>query len=180
MAIRGIMLWLIAFGWASGGETRPNIVLILIDDLGYGDLGCYGHPSHRTPHLDGLAALGMRFTDFHSNGAVCSPTRVALLAGQYPQRSGIEAAIGFTLLEGMPLRQTTVAEVLAPAGYRRGVFGKWHVGHVTRFGPNNQGFEESYCSNNNPTTTPTFRATATLTGGKIITLPTSPDTSSSL
>lgn len=149
-AIRGILLWLIAFGWASGAVTRPNIVLILIDDLGYGDLGCYGHPSHRTPHLDRLAAEGIRFTDFHSNGAVCSPTRVALLTGQYPQRSAIEAAIGFTLLEGMPLRQTTVAEVLAPAGYRRGVFGKWHVGHVTRFGPNDQGFEQSYCSNNNP------------------------------
>ena len=132
------------------GTERPNIVLILIDDLGYGDLGCYGSSTHRTPHLDRLAAGGVRFTDFHSNGAVCSPTRAALLTGQYPQRSGIEAAIGFTLEEGVPLGQTMIAEVLAPAGYRCGVFGKWHVGHVTRFGPNAQGFHESYCSNNNP------------------------------
>ena len=130
--------------------SRPNLVLILIDDLGYGDLGCYGSTKHRTPHLDALAAGGVRFTDFHSNGAVCSPTRAALLTGQYPQRSGIEAAIGFTLDEGVPLPRTMIAEVLAPAGYRCGVFGKWHVGHVTRFGPNAQGFHESTCANNNP------------------------------
>ena len=141
---------LAALGLASAAGTPPNIVLILIDDLGYGDLGCYGNTRHQTPHLDRLAAGGIRFTDFHSNGAVCSPTRAALLTGQYPQRSGIEAALGFTLAEGMPLAQTTIAELLAPAGYRRGVFGKWHVGHVTRFGPNDQGFEESHCSNNNP------------------------------
>ena len=79
--------------------SRPNLVLILIDDLGYGDLGCYGSTKHRTPHLDALAAGGVRFTDFHSNGAVCSPTRAALLTGQYPQRSGIEAAIGFSHLD---------------------------------------------------------------------------------
>ncbi|MSU22424.1 MAG: alpha/beta fold hydrolase [Opitutus sp.] len=128
----------------------PNIVMILIDDLGYGDLGCYGSTKHRTPHLDRLAAGGLRFTDFHSNGAVCSPTRTALLTGLYPQRAGIEAAIGFTLNEGVALSFTTIAEVLAPRGYRGGVFGKWHVGHVTRFGPNDQGFHESWCSNNNP------------------------------
>jgi arylsulfatase A-like enzyme len=131
-------------------EPRPNVVLILIDDLGYGDLGCYGSTKHRTPHLDRLAAEGLRFTDFHSNGAVCSPTRAALLTGQYPQRHGIEAAIGFTLEEGVPLDRTMIPEVLAPAGYRCGVFGKWHLGHVTRFGPNAQGFHESHCSNNNP------------------------------
>lgn len=151
--------WLcaLALGLAGGAalpaaETtaRPNIVLIVIDDLGYGDLGCYGNPRHRTPHLDRLAAEGLRFTDFHSNGAVCSPTRAAILTGQYPQRSGIEAAIGFTLGEGVPLAKTTIAEVLAPQGYRCGVFGKWHVGHVTKFGPNDQGFHESYCTNNNP------------------------------
>jgi arylsulfatase A-like enzyme/pimeloyl-ACP methyl ester carboxylesterase len=128
----------------------PNIVMILIDDLGYGDLACYGSTRHHTPQLDRLAAGGLRFSDFHSNGAVCSPTRAALLTGQYPQRSGIEAAIGFTLAEGVPLEKTTIAELLAPAGYRCGVFGKWHVGHVTRFGPNAQGFHESWCSNNNP------------------------------
>ncbi|MBI4622437.1 MAG: sulfatase-like hydrolase/transferase [Verrucomicrobia bacterium] len=143
-------LWLGAPSSGAAAEVRPNVVLVLIDDLGYGDLGCYGNTRHRTPHLDRLAAEGIRFTDFHSNGAVCSPTRAALLTGQYPQRSGIEAAIGFTLTEGVPLEKTTIAELLAPAGYRCGIFGKWHVGHVTRFGPNAQGFHESHCSNNNP------------------------------
>lgn len=147
--LRLVLGWLAA-AFAFAAEPPPNFVLILIDDLGYGDLGAYGNTRHRTPHLDRLAAEGLRFTDFHSNGAVCSPTRAALLTGQYPQRSGIESAIGFTLAEGMPLTKTTLAEVLAPAGYRCGVFGKWHVGHVTRFGPNAQGFHESYCSNNNP------------------------------
>jgi len=129
---------------------RPNIVLIVIDDLGYGDLGCYGSQLHRTPHIDRLAREGMRFTDFHTNGAVCSPTRVAILSGQYQQRSGIESAIGFTLDEGMPLKKLTVAEALKTVGYRCGVFGKWHVGHVSRFGPNAQGFDISFCSNNSP------------------------------
>ena len=100
-------LWLGLAGLAAASEPRPNIVLILIDDLGYGDLACYGNTRHRTPHLDRLAAEGVRFTDFHSNGAVCSPTRAALLTGQYPQRSGIETAIGFTLTEGVPLDSST-------------------------------------------------------------------------
>ena len=135
---------------AQSADRPPNIVLVLIDDLGYGDLGCYGNTRHLTPNIDRLAAEGMRFTDFHSNGAVCSPTRAALLTGRYPQRVAIEAAIGFTLDEGLPLSATTIAEALVPRGFRCGVFGKWHVGHVTKFGPNDQGFHESYCSNNNP------------------------------
>ncbi len=135
---------------ARSADVRPNIVLIMIDDLGYGDLGSYGNQRHRTPHLDRLAAQGLRFTDFHTNGAVCSPTRAALLTGQYQQRSGVESAIGFNLDDGMPLAKRTIAELLAPAGYVSGVFGKWHVGHVTRFGPNDQGFADSRCSNNSP------------------------------
>ncbi len=123
---------------------------VVLDDFGYGDLGCYGSTVHQTPHIDRLAQGGMRFTDFHSNGPVCSPTRAALLTGQYQQRSGVESAIGFNLVEGMPLAKTTIAEVLKPAGYRCGVFGKWHVGHVSRFGPKDQGFDVSYCANNSP------------------------------
>lgn len=135
---------------AAAVESRPNIVMILVDDLGYADLACYGSKVQRTPNIDRLAAEGLRFTDFHSNAAVCSPTRVALLTGQYPQRYGIEAAIGFVRDEGVPLSATMVSEVLRAGGYRTGVFGKWHVGHVERYGPNDQGFDESRCANNNP------------------------------
>lgn len=131
-------------------SQRPNIVLIVIDDLGYGDLGVYGNKLHQTPHIDKLAKGGMRFTDFHTNGPVCSPTRVALMTGQYQQRSGIESAIGFVKDEGMPLAKNTIAEILGDHGYACGLVGKWHVGHVDNFGPNDQGFDLSYCSNNSP------------------------------
>lgn len=131
-------------------EGGPNIVLIVIDDLGYGDLGCYRGEALETPNIDRLAKEGLRLTDFHANAPVCSPTRVALLSGQYQQRSGIESAIGFVKDVGMPLSKVTIAELLADAGYTTGVFGKWHVGHVKRFGPNDQGFDISYCSNNSP------------------------------
>jgi len=123
---------------------------VVIDDIGYGDLGCYGSKLHRTPNIDGLAADGMRFTDFHTNGAVCSPTRAALMTGQYQQRSGVETAIGFNLTQGMPQAKTTIAEVLGSAGYACGVFGKWHLGHVSLFGPNAQGFQDTHVSNNSP------------------------------
>jgi arylsulfatase A len=105
-----------------------NIVLIVIDDLGYGDLGIYGNKIHQTPNLDRLAKGGILFTDFHSNGPVCSPTRAALMTGQYQQRTGIEHAIGFTREEGMPLEKITIAEILNERGYISGVFGKWHLG----------------------------------------------------
>lgn len=128
----------------------PNIVLIVVDDLGYGDLGCYGSQLHQTPNIDALADGGMLFTDFHTNGPVCSPTRAALMTGQYQQRSGIESAIGFVKDEGVSLSKVTIAEILSDNGYACGVVGKWHLGHVENFGPNDQGFVFSYCSNNSP------------------------------
>ncbi len=130
--------------------SPPNIVLIVIDDLGYGDLGIYGNQIHQTPNINRLAKEGVLLTDFHSNGPVCSPTRAALMTGQYQQRSGVEHAIGFTLDEGMPLQKNTIAELLGKAGYESAVFGKWHLGHVSRYGPNDQGFDKSYVSNNSP------------------------------
>ena len=94
---------------ANPAETpeKPNIVLVVVDDLGYADLGCYGSNIHRTPNIDALAKGGLRLTDFHTNGPVCSPTRAALMTGQYQQRSGIESAIGFVTDEGMPLSKIT-------------------------------------------------------------------------
>ena len=118
-------------GRASGdtgnrSAQRPNIVLILADDLGYADLGCYGNEAVATPHLDRLAAHGMRFTDFHANGPMCSPTRAALLTGRYQQRTGIDN-VGDVMRED----EIVIARRLREeAGYACGMFGKWHVsGH---------------------------------------------------
>lgn len=145
-----VSCWCMLLASSTLAARQPNIVFIVIDDLGYGDLGCCGNTIHHTPNIDALAAGGMRFTDFHANGPVCSPTRAAMMTGQYQQRSSIESAIGFTKDEGMPLRKTTIAEMLQCHGYTCGVIGKWHLGHVNVFGPNDQGFDVSYCSNNSP------------------------------
>jgi arylsulfatase A len=127
-------------------KKRPNIVLIVVDDLGYGDTGCYGSRINKTPHIDKLASEGMRFTDFHSNGPMCTPTRAALLTGKYQQRFGrkFEAAIsGQTQYdEGLPLEAFTIAEALKQAGYVTGMFGKWHLGYHHPFIPTEQGFDE--------------------------------------
>ena len=135
---------------ALSSHQPPNIVLIVVDDLGYGDLGCYGSELHLTPNMDALAKGGMRFTDFHTNGPVCSPTRAAIMTGQYQQRSGIESAIGFVTDEGVSLEKVMISEILAKKGYECGVVGKWHLGWVGAYGPNDQGFDISYCSNNSP------------------------------
>lgn len=123
----------------------PNIVLIMADDLGYGDLGCYGSDWIRTPHIDALAENGLKFTDYHSNGAVCTPTRAVLLTGRYQQRSGLEGVIyvrGETRQRGLSTDETTFAEVLKTAGYRTCIVGKWHLGYRTEFNPVHHGFDE--------------------------------------
>lgn len=126
---------------ASGGFGKPNIVIILADDLGFGDLGCYGNIQNLTPHLDHLAREGLRFTDFHANGPVCSPTRAALLTGCYQQRVGIENPLDIDVA-GLPHGPITIAEQLRGAGYRTGIFGKWHLGNLKRSNPVYHGFDE--------------------------------------
>lgn len=125
-------------------QTPPNIVLIMADDLGYGDLSCYGNPSIQTPNIDQLAAEGIRFTDYHSNGAVCSPTRAALLSGMYQQRVGIPGVVYTRLRDSLGMSPTveTLAEVFQGAGYATGIVGKWHLGYKTEFNPVRQGFDE--------------------------------------
>lgn len=128
-------------------SPQPNIVLIVADDLGYGDLGCYGSTINQTPNLDRLASEGMRFTDFHSNGPMCSPTRAALLTGLYQNRFGrrFEAALsGKNRDPGLPLEVVTIAELLRDAGYATACFGKWHLGYEPPWLPVNQGFDQ-YC-----------------------------------
>lgn len=123
---------------------RPNIIVILADDMGYSDLSCYGNQEGiSTPNIDALAKGGMRFTDFHSNGPVCSPTRAALLTGRYQQRCGIEGVVLARKYRktGMAPEEVTFAEVLKTAGYATAMFGKWHLGYRTKFNPTKQGFD---------------------------------------
>lgn len=121
---------------------KPNIVFIMADDLGYGELSCYGSTIVNTPNIDKLAAEGMRFTDFHSNGPVCSPTRAALMTGKYQQRTGIEGVITAKNHRdvGLSLNEITLAEVLKEQGYTCGMYGKWHLGYKEAFNPIHQGF----------------------------------------
>ncbi len=140
-------------GSSVAAAERPNIILIMADDLGYGDIGCYGSKKIRTPNIDALAVGGLKFTDYHSNCPVCSPTRAALLTGRYQQRCGIEGVIyakGPTRQTGMALKETTFAEVLKKQGYATGIFGKWHLGYNVEFNPAGQGFDEfiGYVSGN--------------------------------
>ena len=128
-------------------DTPPNIVLIMADDLGYGDISCFGSDYIKTPVLDKMAAEGMKFTDYHSNGAVCSPTRAALMTGNYQQRACIEGVIYAALdkrMYGISAEEKTMAEYFKDAGYTTGAFGKWHLGYKPEFNPTRHGFDEFY------------------------------------
>jgi arylsulfatase A len=126
------------------GGSLPNIVVIYCDDLGYGDLGCFGNRVIRTPNVDRLAAEGMRFTEFYSASPVCSPSRAALLTGRIPQRMGINGVFFPISYTGMPLEEITIAEVLKQRGYATGHVGKWHLGHRHEFLPLQRGFDEYF------------------------------------
>lgn len=122
----------------------PNFLLLFADDLGYGDLGFSGHPTSLTPNLDRLAADGLRFTDFYSTSPVCSPSRASLLTGRYQTRSGIYPGVLYPgSIGGLPLNETTIAEVLKPLGYVTAMMGKWHLGYGANgtYLPTRQGFD---------------------------------------
>ena len=131
------------------GISRPNIILINCDDLGYGDLGCYGSKVNNTPYIDKMAEEGMRFTDFYMASPVCSPSRGAMLTGCYPPRIGFGAFEGKRVLgpgQGVGLNgnEKTLASVLKQAGYSTMIIGKWHCGDQPEFLPTRHGFDHYY------------------------------------
>lgn len=136
---------LVPLSAAAANERRPNFVVIFCDDLGYGDLGCFGHPTIRTPNLDRMAAEGMKFTQFYSAAEVCTPSRAALLTGRLPPRNGMCSNSRRVLFPnsggGLPAEEITIAEALQSAGYATGCIGKWHLGHLPEFLPNQHGFD---------------------------------------
>jgi arylsulfatase A-like enzyme len=149
------VLWSLALAVAvlnrAAGETRPNVVIVLADDLGYGDLGCFGNTKYKTPHLDRMASEGCRLTSFYAPVPFCAPTRASLLTGRYPPRCGLtgnpvpkDDLAGAKNADdlGLPVTEVTFADVFHGAGYATGCFGKWHLGHQPRFRPLKRGFDE--------------------------------------
>jgi arylsulfatase A len=142
-------------------SARPNVVFVLVDDMGYADLGCYGGKDIQTPHIDRLAREGVKFTDFYSNAPVCTPTRAAFITGRWQQRVGFEWALGFTaeqkrregdkwvtvedkLALGLPTTEKSIARMLKEAGYATAAFGKWHLGFRPEYNPIRHGFDEYF------------------------------------
>jgi arylsulfatase A-like enzyme len=160
----GVVLGLAA-ALTSAAEPRPNVVFVLVDDMGYADVGCYGAKDIRTPNIDRLAREGVRLTDFYSNGPVCSPTRCGFITGRWQQRAGLEWALGVTSQcfvrnaqgqtlrpdpnfkqFGLPVRPSTptIARLLADAGYATASIGKWHLGWTPETSPNAHGFGTAF------------------------------------
>jgi arylsulfatase A-like enzyme len=145
-------------GAAAGGsvaaqQPRPNVLYIMADDMGWGDLSCYGRPDYKTPNLDRLAAEGRRFTQAYSAAPVCTPTRCAFVTGRYPARTavGLEEPLSWrsTLVAqkrdvGLPPEYPTVASLLKAAGYHTALVGKWHLGYLPKYSPVKSGFEEFF------------------------------------
>src|SRR4029079_974990 len=126
------------------GTDRPNVLVIVSDDLGYADIGVYGGQEIPTPNIDRIAHDGIRFTNAYVSSPYCSPSRAGLMTGRYPQRFGYEFNPDGSPDHGLPLTETTMADRLKGAGYRTALFGKWHLGSADRVHPMRRGFEEFY------------------------------------
>ncbi|HEY4260251.1 MAG TPA: sulfatase [Schlesneria sp.] len=142
LIIAGLLMTVATFAVAA--EPPPNVVIIYADDLGYADLECFGSPSADTPHLNRMAAQGRKFTSFYVAQAVCSASRAALLTGCYPNRIGIQGALGPAAANGINSDETTIAELLKGRGYATAIYGKWHLGHHPQFLPTRHGFDEYF------------------------------------
>jgi arylsulfatase A len=134
-----------AIAQQNGRQTGlPNVIVIFADDLGYGDLGCYGHPTIKTPHLDQMAREGMLLTQFYVGANVCTPSRAALLTGRLPVRYGLTGGRGVFFPNsagGLPENEITIARALKSKGYKSGIIGKWHLGHMSQYLPTSHGFD---------------------------------------
>lgn len=147
-----LSIWLIIshtdFVKANPAEAPPNFVVIFCDDLGWGDLGCFGNPIIRTPRLDQLASEGQKWTQFYVAAPVCTPSRAALLTGRYPIRNGMTSAKRGVLFPdsggGLPDREITLAEMLKAKNYATAIVGKWHLGHLPQYLPTQQGFDQYF------------------------------------
>lgn len=133
----------------TNASHHPNVILIFVDDLGYGDLSCYGHPTIRTPNLDKMANEGMRFTQFYVGANVCTPSRAALLTGRLPVRYGLAGGgvrdVFFpNSLNGLPQNEITIAKSLKSKSYNTAIIGKWHLGHLPEYLPSSHGFDYYY------------------------------------
>jgi arylsulfatase A-like enzyme len=142
--IETFLVFLSACGSIAASEAGPpNFVILLADDLGYGDLGCYGHPTIRTPYLNRMAAQGIKLTQFYA-AHLCTPSRAALLTGRLPIRSGLNQVLFPTSTGGIPNSEITLAEALSARGYATMCIGKWHLGHLPAFLPIRHGFNHYF------------------------------------
>jgi arylsulfatase A len=129
---------------APGRKPTPNLIIILCDDLGYADIGCFGAKGYTTPNLDRLAQEGIRFTRFYDAQPVCSASRAGLMTGCYPSRVGIQGALGPKAKIGISSNEMTFAEMVKQRGYATAIFGKWHLGRQVQFLPTHHGFDEYF------------------------------------
>src|SRR5688500_4715784 len=142
---RAFILLLVFVGSALGAQRRPNVVLIMTDDAGYGDFGSYGATDVKTPNLDRLARDGVRFTDFYANAPSCTPTRAGLMTGRYQQRVALEYPLGMQrpadFSRGLPVTGRSLPQLLRNAGYATALIGKWHLGWKPEYSPIRHGFD---------------------------------------
>ena len=177
--VAAAVLFLLIFPYFTGEKafsaSPPNIVIILTDDQGYGDVGCFGATKIRTPNLDRLAREGMRFTNFYVSQAVCTASRASLLTGCYSNRVGLEGALNHTSPIGISDNELLLSEMVKQQGYATALYGKWHLGHHAQFNPTRHGFDDFFglpypndCSNRYHPIVRTFPPLPVFEGEKIV------------